>query len=154
MSHGTVEAIYISEKAGKPMIHLDEVTALKGLGLKGDRYCSGEGSFNRKSPGKRQVTLMNALFFEESGFEFSQSRRNIFTKDVELMYLIGREFKIGDALFRGVKYCDPCQRPNKLLRIKKSFKETFLDRGGLVAEILEGGVIRTGDVVVPPAKSY
>jgi MOSC domain-containing protein YiiM len=54
---------------------------------------------------------------------------------------------------RGVKYCDPCDRPSKLSG-KGNFRDAFHDRGGLVAEILEGGTIKIGDAVVPPAKGY
>ena len=32
----------------------------------GDRYSKGEGSFNRKRPGRRQVTLINSVFFNNS----------------------------------------------------------------------------------------
>ena len=97
---------------------------------------------------------MNVIFFEESGFSFEDSRRNIFLRGVELMWLIGREFQIGTARFRGVKYCDPCTRPSKLSGNQKSFKETFFDRGGLIAEVIESGVIKTGDPVIPPPKDY
>ena len=41
---------------------------------------------------------MNAIFFDGSGFEFKDSRRNIFVQGVELMWLIGRDFKVGDAV--------------------------------------------------------
>lgn len=97
---------------------------------------------------------MNSIFFEGSDFEFKDSRRNLFIEGVELMWLIGREFQIGTARFRGVKYCDPCTRPSKLSGKKKSFKETFFDRGGLIAEVIEGGIIKTGDPVIPPPKGY
>jgi hypothetical protein len=55
---------------------------------------------------------------------------------------------------RGVKYCDPCTRPSKLSGKTKSFKERFFDRGGLIAEIIEGGVITVGDQLIPPPKGY
>ncbi|MBI2640204.1 MAG: hypothetical protein HYW90_04955 [Candidatus Sungbacteria bacterium] len=133
---------------------MEEVEAIAGQGLKGDRYATGEGSFNKGKQGNRQVTLMNAIFFDGSGFEFRDSRRNIFVQGVELMWLIGREFQIGTARFRGLKYCDPCTRPSKLSGKQKSFKETFFDRGGLIAEVIEGGIIKTGDPVIPPPNSY
>ncbi len=154
MANGKVIAICISPIAGDPMHRVEEVQAISGWGLKGDRYCEGNGSFNKGNPGKRQVTLINALFFEGSGFDYEESRRNIITHGVELMWLIGREFQIGEARFRGIKYCDPCNRPNKLSGNKKSFQEVFFDRGGLVAEIIEDGVIRVGDAIIPPKKEY
>lgn len=137
------------------MQQVDEVEAIQGLGLKGDRYATGEGSFNKKSGiGNRQVTLVNAIFFDGRPFSFADSRRNIVTTGVELMDLISRAFEIGDACFRGVKYCDPCVRPSKLSGNQMSFKEAFFDRGGLIAEVIEGGIIRVGDSIIPPPKSY
>jgi hypothetical protein len=64
------------------------------------------------------------------------------TQGVELMRLIGREFQIGKARFRGQYYCDPCLRPTRLSGKTEKFLEVFSDRGGLVAEILESGTIK------------
>lgn len=152
--NGTVVAICISPMAGEPMQEVQEVEAIAGAGLKGDRYGTGNGSFNKGKPGVRQVTLINGLFFEGTYYEYVESRRNIVTMNVELMWLIGREFSVGEATFQGVKYCDPCERPTKLSKQRRSFKEAFYDRGGLVAVVLKGGTIKTGDQVVPPPRGY
>ncbi len=109
------------------MEEVGEVFAEAGKGLVGDRYYGGNGSWNKGVPGKRQVTLMNAMFFQRSGFRYPDSRRNIFVLDVELMDLIGKDFQAGEAIFRGVKYCDPCTRPSKLAGIETNFRETFFD---------------------------
>ncbi|MEY2665533.1 MAG: hypothetical protein RLZZ480_638 [Candidatus Parcubacteria bacterium] len=154
MAKGSVVGIFISPKAREPMREVSEVFAEAGNGLVGDRYYDGNGSYNHNKPGKRQVTLMNALFFKDSEFCFADSRRNIFTEGVELMDLIDKEFKVGEALFKGVKYCDPCQIPSKLAGIETSFRDAFFDRGGLVAEILESSIIFIGDEVLPPKKVY
>ena len=152
--NGIVKAICIGAVAGEQMEEISEVEAVVGQGLKGDRYSTGDGSFNKGKQGNRQVTIMNAIFFEGSGFEFKDSRRNLFVEGVELMWLIGREFQIGTARLRGVKYCDPCMRPSKLASKQESFKEAFFDRGGLIAEVVEGGIIKIGDLVIPPQKNY
>ena len=154
MGKGTVVAICIAPAAGAPLRKVPNVLALAGRGLEGDRYASGNGSFNKGAPGKRQVTLMNHLFCKETGYSLPEMRRNIFTRDVELMWLIGREFTIGEATFRGVKYCDPCERPKNLAGSPVSFQQKFFDRGGLVAEVVVGGLIRVGDAVIPPPKGY
>ncbi len=151
--NGRVVSICVCSLAGEKMHHVQEVEAIAGAGLKGDRYCIGEGSFNKGKQGKRQVTLINGLFFENSGFTFAESRRNIITRDVELMWLIGKEFQVGTARLRGLKYCDPCERPSKLSG-QEGFKESFFDRGGLVAEVIEGGIIRVGDTIILPPKGY
>jgi hypothetical protein len=154
VNSGIVTAICICPVAGGEMHRVESVEAIKGAGLRGDRYESGEGSFNKGACGKRQVTLINGIFFESSGFEFTDSRRNIITQGVELMYLIGKEFLIGTAQFRGIKYCEPCLRPTKLSRKERSFQEAFFDRGGLIAEVIESGVIEVGSLIIPPAKDY
>ncbi len=151
---GTVAGIFIAAEAGQPMQAIDSVRAVAGHGLEGDRYCGGKGSFNKNRPGKRQVTLMNARFFAGSGFAPEESRRNIIVSGVELMALIGKEFYIGSVRLRGVKYCDPCERPTKLSGRKESFHEAFLDCGGLVAEVLTDGRIHVGDKVPPPKRGY
>lgn len=148
--NGKVLAMFICPKAGDPMQEVEKVRAVTGCGLEGDRYASGKGSFNQQKCGHRQVALINGIFFEDSGFEFIESRRNIVTIGVELMYLIGREFQIGAARFRGVKYCTTCERPNKLVWKTRSFKEAFFDRGGLIADVISSGVIKTGDSILPP----
>ncbi len=150
----SVVAICISPTAGGMMQQVQEVEAIAGAGLKGDRYCTNQGSYNKNEPGTRQITLINAIFFKDSGFEYIDSRRNLVINGAELMWLIGREFQAGEAIIRGIKYCDPCLRPNRLAGKEKSFKETFFDRGGLVGEIIKGGMIRVGDTVIPPPKGY
>jgi hypothetical protein len=147
MVNGHVVAICISPVAGGKMEEVETVEAVAGAGLAGDRYSTGEGSFNRKQQGRRQVTLINSIFFKNSGFEYIESRRNIVTQGVELMWLIGREFQIGKARFRGQNYCDPCLRPSRLSGKNQKFLEAFSDRGGLVAEILESGTIKKGDLI-------
>lgn len=155
MREGRVIAICIGPVAQKPMREVEGVLAIEGAGLEGDRYCGGEGSYNRKKgAGYRQVTLMNARFFQGSGFEFRDARRNIFTDGVELMDLIGREFDIGEARFRGQRYCDPCLVPTSLSGSELDFREAFHDRGGLIAEVIRGGMIRRGDRVIGPPKNY
>lgn len=154
MSNGRVVGIYIAPAAGSPMQELSEVQAIAGAGLAGDRYCTGEGSFNKEKPGNRQVTFINARFFYGTPFAHGDSRRNIVTFGVELNRLVGREFQIGQARFRGVKYCDPCNRPSKLVGKSASFQEALLDAGGLVAEVLESGLISVGNEIITPTKGY
>lgn len=154
MTSGSVVGICIAPAAGAPMQAVNEVLAVAGQGLTGDRYACGAGSFNKGNQGKRQVTFINALFVDGSGFLYTDTRRNIIVRNVELMDQIGQEFRIDKVLMRGIKYCDPCMRPTKLSGNSCSFRDTFYDRGGLVAEVLEGGWIKVGSMVVPRTKDY
>jgi hypothetical protein len=154
MAHGTVVGLFVSPEAGAPMQSVGGVLAIVGEGLSGDRYAKGRGSFNIGKQGRRQVTLINARFVDGSGFDYFETRRNIVVKDVELMDQIGHEFRIGEALLHGVKYCDPCMRPSKLSGKSLSFRDTFQDSGGLVAEVVEGGFIAVGHFIIPRTKNY
>src|SRR5688572_20386893 len=139
------------------MEEVEIVEAIVGAGLAGDRYSTGEGSFNRNRQGKRQLTLINSIFFKNSGFESIESRRNIVTQGVELMWLIGREFQIGKARFRGQNYCDPCLRPSRLSGKKEKFLESFSELGSLVAEIIGGSTIKKDNLIslkTLPSEAY
>jgi hypothetical protein len=46
------------------MVSVEEAMAVAGEGLGGDRYARGEGSWSRGQVGRRQVTLINALFVQ------------------------------------------------------------------------------------------
>lgn len=144
---GTVVGIFICQEAGAPMQEVQEVEAIAGLGLAGDRYAIGKGSWNKDKVGKRQVTFFNSHFLLGKGFGPKETRRNILTSGIELMSLIGSEFSIGDALFRGVKYCEPCERPSNLLK-KRGFESSFQDCGGLIAEVLTTGIIHLGQTII------
>ncbi|GEM_PF-1353987 len=147
MPNGTVTAICIAPEAGEELKTIDEVYAEAGMGLVGDRYHGGAGSWNKGKPGHRQVTLINGIFFERTEFKYADARRNFITHDIELMDLIGQMFTVGAVTFQGVRYCDPCQRPSKLAGITDSFRKVFFDRGGLIADVVSSGIIKTGDAV-------
>ncbi|MAZ29772.1 sulfurase [bacterium] len=134
-----------------PMVERSEpVMAQEGRGLALDRYAYGQGSYNKDEVGRRQVTLINARFIKDSGFTPIETRRNLVVSDIELMWLIGREFSVGRAIFKGVKYCDPCRVPRSAADPSLDFSKVFEDRGGLIAQIVVSGWIAVGDDVVPP----
>ncbi len=37
---------------------------------------------------------------------------------------------------------------------KESFQEAFFDCGGIIAEVLEDGLLRVNDLIIPPPKGY
>lgn len=152
MPEGKVVGICINAERGEPMQCVDQVRAIRGRGLEGDRYCTGEGSWNKtKGMGHRQVTLINMKFVELSAFTLAQTRRNIGVKGIELMLLIGERFTIDGVTLLGVKYCFPCDRPSNICEIP-GFADQFHDTGGIIATVIKGGIIRVGSVVTPPPR--
>ena len=152
MSRGRVESIHISSAAEGVMRGVAEVTALAGVGLDGDRYATRTGSFSAKPKPGRQITLIEAEAIEalerELGLVLApgETRRNVITRGVALNHLVGREFTVGGVRLRGYELCEPC---NDLARMtaKPQILPGLVHRGGLRAEILEGGVLRVGDLI-------
>ena len=151
---GRVEAIHICAEAGDPLRPVDEVKAVTGVGLEGDRYAAAKGHWSARYAGPhRQVTLIEAETLEALARDHdievsaSESRRNILTSAVALNHLVGREFRVGEATLRGIELCEPCNYLEKLLG--RRVRIPMLHRGGLNAEVVAGGTIRVGDPVVP-----
>lgn len=144
---GEVVQIFITSDAGQPMREVNEIKAIKGLGLEGDRYAGDRGAWSKsKRRVIRQVSLIEQEAIDRAGGRFlaQETRRNIVVRNFPLNDRVGKEFVIGESVMRGVEPCDPCQRPSKLCG-KDGFEEEFIGFGGLRAEILVTGVIKVDD---------
>ena len=146
---GQIVGIFISGAAGAAMQSLDQVRAIAGAGLEGDRYEAGEGFMSARRGGGLELTLVEAEALAElsleNGVEITavDSRRNLATRGVRLNDLVDREVQIGNVTIRGVRLCEPCARIEKL--VGKPFVKPMLHRAGLRADIIQSGTIRVGD---------
>jgi MOSC domain-containing protein YiiM len=129
---------------------VDEAQALPGVGLAGDRYALGTGSFFKPLP-DYELTLIEAEAVEAAQIEHGlqllpgESRRNLVTRGVGLNALVGCEFQVGGVRLRGIRLCEPCRLLQALTR--QPVMRTLRHRGGLRAQILTEGLIRVGDIV-------
>lgn len=150
MFQGAVVSIHIAPAAEVGMVSLQEVRAVAGKGLEGDRYYSQTGSFSNSQP-DRELTLIEMEAVEalrtEKGVDLAPgaTRRNITTRGVPLNHLVGHEFLIGEVRARGIKLCEPCSHLASLTT--KDVLPGLIHRGGLRAQILTDGIIRPGDTV-------
>ena len=95
-----------------------------------------------------EITLISKQLLDGTGFSAEQLRRNIVTYDVPLYELIGHRFYIGDSvILEGLMYCK-AKAPDG--EDRGLFSGTMLDRGGIIAKVLRGGVIRVNDYVKIP----
>ena len=140
-----VERIFVAPLKGAPMRELAVADALAGQGLEGDR---------KVAPGREpaaQLTLIEAEHIEAFraavGYEmrYDQPRRNVVTRGVRLNDLLGKRFRVGEALCEGLELCEPCGKFQRLTH--PEVRRFFKGKGGLRAAILEGGLIRPGDPV-------
>ena len=150
MFEGTVVSINIAREAEAPMQQVNEIRAVPGCGLEGDRYFDHKGTFSKPQP-DREVTLIEAEAIEalrsefQVDFDLSASRRNIVTRGVPLNHLVDKEFWIGDVRARGLRLCEPCAHLQRLSHPK--VLPGLVHRGGLRAQILTEGIIRVGEIV-------
>lgn len=145
-SAGVVEAIWVAPDAGAPALGLDVAHALAGRGLEGDRHVVGTGTFPSGLPGSA-LTLIEAEVCESFAppLEASEHRRNVVSRGIELNGLVGREFLVGAVRCRGMRLCEPCTVVDRYA--SRPVLRALVHRGGLRADILADGAIRTGDAV-------
>jgi MOSC domain-containing protein len=141
---GSVAAILTAADAESPLARVDSVDAVAGRGLKGDRYYDGRGTFS--GPGRGyELTLVEAEVLESVDLSWEDARRNIVTRGIALNALVGQRFKIGAVECIGRRLAEPCAHLEKLTR--SGLLRPLVHRGGVRADILEGGTISVGDSV-------
>jgi MOSC domain-containing protein YiiM len=145
---GTVVAIHVAPGGGAPMAGLDRVRAIAGVGLEGDRYATRIGHWSADPRVDRDITLIEAEVIEDleasEGIVLGpgESRRNVTTRGIRLNELVGRRFRVGDAICEGTRLCEPCQYLTDLLG--KPVLKPLAHRAGLRAHIVKGGEIAVG----------
>lgn len=149
--HGRVEAILVAPAARAPMLELDEVEAVAGRGLRGDRHLDGRGTFSTPGGRGNALTLITAEALEATSelvrppLTAHEARRNVVTRGIDLDQLIGRRFTVGTVACFGRERCEPCAHLQGLTR--PGALRSLVHRGGLRADILEGGRLRRGDAI-------
>jgi MOSC domain-containing protein YiiM len=147
-----VVSIHVTPAARETMRSVTEVLALPGRGLDGDRYFKKAGTYSNRPGTGRDVTLIEAEALEALGKQAGivlnpgEARRNIVTRGIRLETLLGKEFRIGDVLLRGVRLCDPCSHLEALT--VRGVLKGLVGRGGLRADILTEGPMRVGDRIL------
>jgi MOSC domain-containing protein YiiM len=141
---GRVESLLIRPMRLGPVQTLQEVTAVKDVGLEGDHYQHHGGS--------RQVTLIQAEHLEVLANllalrkilpEFT--RRNIVVRDINLLALKGKRFHIGNATLEYSGECHPCSRMEK--NLGPGAYNAMRGHGGITAKVINSGTIKLGDFV-------
>jgi hypothetical protein len=146
---GTVEGLAVAPAAEAPMRLVEVAQARAGLGLDGDRYAAGAGTFSSRA-GRRpgyDLTLIAAEALDEvtaAGpvLDFAGTRRNVLTRGIDVNALVGRRFRIGDVECEGRRLCEPCVHLDRISG--PGILRPLIHRGGLRADVLTDGEIRRG----------
>ncbi len=153
MKLGKVVSIQIAMNATAKLDQVQQVNAVAGMGLEGDRYYTRTGTYSNKHDESREATFIESEALEALAGDYhlelngAESRRNIVTRGVALNHLVGREFQVGAAVFRGIRLCEPCTHLEEVSG--KAVRKGLIHRGGLRAQIVKSGLVRVGDDVVP-----
>lgn len=153
MFSGRISAIYTAPEAGVPMVGHDDVRAIAGVGLEGDRYATATGTFSDRGD-VRDVTLIEREAITGARNEYDleltehETRRNLITEGVPLSHLVGTTFRVGDVVLRGIRLAEPCAYLAGLVE-RPGISRALVHRGGLRAEVMTDGVISVGDTVEP-----
>lgn len=135
------------------MRRVDEIRAVPGSGLEGDRYAAGVGTWSDRPGEGREVTLIESEAVTAIAGEYdieiapADARRNLLTEGVPLNHLVDREFDVGQVRLTGVRLCEPCRHLSQLAGAE--LHRALRHRGGLRATVVRGGVVRAGDSVRP-----
>jgi MOSC domain-containing protein YiiM len=147
----TVTEIWLTPTAAAPMRRVRSARLVAGLGLEGDRYALGGGTWARYPDLEKQLTLIDrddvAAVAAEAGVPLTpgDTRRNLVTTGVDLPALVGRWFAVGDALLFGMKRCPPCAHLERLTGAR--LVKAMVHRGGINAAVFAGGEVAEGAVV-------
>ena len=144
---GKVLKIGITENESNKIVNVNEVEAIKGKGLIGEKH------FKEDNKKRSQITLIeieNINHYNKiTGTRIAPINflRNIVTEGVRLNLLVGKEFFIGKVKVRANDLCRPCQYLQKSFQQKNTVNE-LLHTGGLRCEILSSGKISINDQII------
>ena len=155
---GKLLFIHIARAASEEMTELPAAELVDGKGIKGDRYFNGTGHYSH-IPDVRDVTIIeqevldaleqNQPPIQEKSILLKphEHRRNLTTEGVRLNYLVGKRFRIGEAILEGGRLNFPCKYLETLLN--RPLVLPLYNRSGLNCRIIKGGTIKQNDTVEP-----
>ena len=147
---GQVLSIHLTGAGGAPMRSVATARAVPG-GLDGDRYLLGTGHWSSRAVWRNDVTLVAAEDLAAAEAEHGvalgggASRRNLVTAGVDLVAVVGSRLRIGEAVLRADRPCDPCRYLDGLTG--GPARAALTGRGGLRATVLVPGRLAVGDAV-------
>lgn len=135
---GAVVSVHVAADGGRSMRATEEVRAVQGRGLEGDRPIQEVSLIEEAVEALERDPGMKVLPGE--------TRRNVMTRGVPLNHLVGCEFRIAGTVLKGAELCEPCDH---LVAVagERGLQPDLIHRGGLHTRVLKSGTIRRGDPV-------
>ena len=130
----------ITGNNNKKIIEVNSIDVLANKGIVGDRH------FNEYNDPYCQLSLIeseNIDYYNTKyglNIPYTDFRRNVITKGIDLNNLIGKKLQIGNVKVEGIDLCRPCKHLTEMLNQENILKE-FLRRGGLRCQILSSSCL-------------
>lgn len=148
---GKIKEIYIARSKRQPVEQVEVANLEAGKGIVGDRYHQLAEQHLAKSMDVMQnhVSLVEreALdkFMLDHGLncDYGDFRRSVITTGIDLNALVGKQFRMGDAVLYGIELCEPCSYLASI--IHKAVLPEMAVSAGLRATVIESGSIKAGD---------
>lgn len=137
-SGGVIVSLQLCPGYRKPMRAVEEAEAVAQLGLMEDRHALPDSS--------RQILLLGKETLDELRLSPGEIKENITTAGINLMEMrYGERLAVGPSVVLEVtKACTPCSRMEE---IRPGLKQELAGRRGMLARVVEGGIIRRGDTI-------
>ena len=136
----------ITNNNNKKIVEVKSIDVLANKGIVGDRH------FNEYNDPYCQLSLIeseNIDYYNTKyglNIPYTDFRRNVITKGINLNNLIGKKLQIGNVKVEGIDLCRPCKHLTEMLNQENILKE-FLRKGGLRCQILTSSSISIGDKI-------
>ena len=105
-----------------------------------------EGDYHARVRSERQLLLVELEVLQSFNLNIAKIKENITTCEIALSKITrGQRLKIGKVVQLSVtKPCEPCSR---LDEIRMGLQKELMGRRGVLATVVAGGVISTGDPI-------
>lgn len=134
---GQVVALWVMPRHREPIEPRPEVSAQADFGLEGDAHA--------RAGSQRQVLLIESETLSEFRVAPGALKENITTSGIVLAALApGSRLQVGEAVLEITMDCAPCAFVDS---VQPGLRAKLLGRRGMLARVLEGGLIRVCDAV-------
>lgn len=137
----TIVNLFVKPEQGQPMQAAQELTAVAGKGLKGDR------TYGRP---KRQVLLVDKKILDKFKLRPGMLRENITVVNLPVDTMEpGTTLAIGSTRLEITGPCDPCW---KMDHIRPGLQADLQGQRGVLATVIQSGRMTVGDLItIQPA---
>jgi len=140
-------------KSGEPLSGAEEIQLVAGKGIQDEPRYFGKISRRTGKPSRRQVSLIERGQIAEHAAALGlqaiapgRVRANIETEGIDLVQLIGKRVKIGEAILFFYEGRTPCQQMDAICNGLRALMEN--NRQGVMAEIIQSGTVRVRDTIM------